>query len=329
MVFMAQKPLTFEQAKEAAEVWASNNYSRKTSARILKISTSAFINRLDKAVVFGIIPSTQGDYQQKQIIEHKARYEILVNDGIVLVGSDAHYWPNTPSAAHKVFVKMIKELQPKAIIMNGDVFDGSGVSRHPPIGWESRPTVADEIEEVKDRLEDIKLVAPKNCKRIWTLGNHCARFETRIASAAPEYAKIHGVHLKDHFPDWQPCWSTWINNNVVVKHRYKGGVHSTHNNTATAGKTMVCGHTHSLKVTPYSDYLGTRWGVDTGSLAPIYPQNHGVTSPQFLNYTEDNPLNWRSGFAVLTFHKGELLWPELVFIRNQKEYEFRGKVYRV
>lgn len=326
---MAQKPLTFEQAKEAADVWVQNNYSRTKAARILKISTSTFVNRLDKAVVLGILSSTQGNYQPRQIAEHKARHELLVQDGIVMVGSDAHYWPNTPSAAHKVFVKMIKELQPKIVIMNGDLVDGAKVSRHPPIGWESLPTLADELEEVKARLEDIELAVPQKCRKIWSVGNHDIRFESRIATTAPELAKIHGVHLKDHFPKWDTCWSTWINNKVVVKHRYKGGVHATHNNTANAGKTIVTGHTHSLKVTPFGDYNGNRWGVDTGSLAPILPQNFGVTSPQFLNYTEDNPLNWRSGFAVLTFHKGELLWPELVYIRNAKEYEFRGKVYRV
>ncbi len=30
------------------------------------------------------------------------------------------------------------------------------------------------------------------------------------------------------------------------------------------------------------------------------------------DYTEKGPLNWRSGFAVLNFHNGKLLLPELV-----------------
>lgn len=97
-----------------------------------------------------------------------------------------------------------------------------------------------------------------------------------------------------------------------------------HNNAVQSGLSMVTGHLHSLKVTPWSDYTGTRFGVDTGTLAAPF-------GPQFNSYMEDGPRNWRSGFAVLTFHDGELLWPELVHVRNEEagEVEFRGKVWNV
>jgi hypothetical protein len=49
---------------------------------------------------------------------------------------------------------------------------------------------------------------------------------------------------------------------------------------------------------------------------------------QFL-YLEDNPRPWRSGFAVLSFKDGELLWPELVSVRDRSSIDFRGKVIRV
>ena len=90
-----------------------------------------------------------------------------------------------------------------------------------------------------------------------------------------------------------------------------------------SGKTIVTGHLHSLKVTPFSDYAPRpRWGVDTGTLADPY-------GPQFRDYCEDNPVNWRSGFVVLTFHKGKLLWPELVHVFDDKHVEFRGELIRV
>jgi hypothetical protein len=50
--------------------------------------------------------------------------------------------------------------------------------------------------------------------------------------------------------------------------------------------------------------------------------------PQFA-YSELNPVDWRSGFAVLTFHKGRLLWPELVHVIEEGVIEFRGKVTEV
>jgi hypothetical protein len=158
---------------------------------------------------------------------------------------------------------------------------------------------------------------------IWTLGNHDARFENRLAANAPQYEFVKGFTLKDHFPTWHPCWSCWPTDEVVVKHRWKGGIHATHNNTVNAGVSIVTGHLHSLKVTPFSDYHPyPRFGVDTGTLADRDGQ-------QFINYLEDSPTNWRSGFAILTFHNARLLWPELVHKWDEGQVEFRGKVYDV
>lgn len=248
------------------------------------------------------------------------RIETDVMDGVVLVGSDAHYWPGEPTTAHRAFVKFCKDLQPKIVIKNGDVLDASTISRFPPIGWEKTPSLKDEIEACKDRLGEIVMAAPK-AKRYWPLGNHCARFETRLATVAPEYANVHGIHLKDHFPEFEPCWSVWINDDVVVKHRFRGGIHAPHNNTLWSGKTLVTGHLHSQQVKPLSDYNGTRWGVDAGCLAEPY-------GPQF-QYLEDSPRNWRSGFAVLFFDHGLLLQPQLAMVVDEGKIDFCGKIIEV
>lgn len=245
-------------------------------------------------------------------------------DGVVLVGSDAHYWPGIVTTAHRAFVEAVKTLKPKIVILNGDVFDGATISRFPSIGWESKPSVIQEIEACRERLAEIEAAAG-NARLVWTLGNHDARFETRLANAAPEYAKVHGLHLKDHFPNWHNSWVCRINGKVEVKHRWKGGEHATANNAKLSGMSMVTGHLHSLKVTPWTDLTGTRYGVDCGTLAA-----HSEY-PQFVNYTESGPANWRSGFAVLTFNRGHLLWPEVVAVldENAGEVEFRGRVHSV
>jgi metallophosphoesterase superfamily enzyme len=253
--------------------------------------------------------------------EHPSIHNLAIQDGVVLVASDCHYWPGIVTPAHLAFVQFAKELKPAAIILNGDVLDGARISRHPPIGWENRPNLIQELEVCQQRLWEISEASPNSAK-IWNLGNHDGRFETKLASVAPEFARVQGVHLKDHFPMWKPAWSTWINDEVVVKHRYKGGIHATHNNTVSSGKSIVTGHLHSLKVTPYSDYNGTRYGVDTGTMAPIY-------GPQTSDYCETNPVNWRQGFVVLTFHKGQLLWPEVVHVLSANEIEFRGRVHTI
>lgn len=254
---------------------------------------------------------------------HPERILLRVNDGIVLVGGDGHYWPGKASTAHRAFVKFCKLLKPKAVIMNGDAFDGATVSRHSKLGWEDSPTVVEELEAVTERLSEIERAAPRNAVLTWPLGNHDSRFETRLATVAPEYARVHGFHLKDHVGvRWQPCWATWINSSVVVKHRWKGGAHAAHNNAAGSGKTMVTNHLHSAKVVPYDDYNGTRYGVDTGCLADPY-------SPQFRDYSEDNPRNHRAGFVVLTFRNGKLMLPELVLVVDRSHVQFRGEIIKV
>jgi hypothetical protein len=253
--------------------------------------------------------------------ENAARKHITLDDGVALVFSDAHFWPGVRTTAFRGLLMFIRELKPKLVVCNGDAFDGASISRFPRIGWDSVPVVNDELKACQERLGEIEELA-KGAELYWPIGNHDARFETRLASTASQFEGVKGFTLKDHFPAWAPCWALWVNNDVVIKHKNKGGPYATRNNTLFAGKTVVTGHLHSLKVTPFDDYNGTRWGVDTGTLAD-------PNGPQFKDYTEDNPLDWRAGFAVLTFHKGELLWPEIARVKGANQIDFRGMVLEV
>lgn len=275
---------------------------------------------INRQIVSPVTP--RNNVQTRVGVAHPGRVEHDVRNGIVLVASDAHYWPGAPSVMHRALVWACKEYKPALVIMNGDVVDMAAVSRHPPIGWETQPTVQSEIETAQDRLHEIASACLPHTQKVWTLGNHDGRFETRLATVAPEYAKVHGVHLRDHFPLWEPCWSTWINDSVVVKHRFKGGDHATFNNTIKAGKSMVTGHLHSAQVRPFTDYNGTRFGVDAGCVAD-------TTHRAFVDYTEDNPKNWISAFAKLTFRDGVLLWPELVVKWDEHSVQFRGEIVAV
>jgi len=244
-----------------------------------------------------------------------------IPSGVALVGGDAHYWPGPASTAHRAFVKFAKDLKPKIVVMNGDAIDGSTISAHPPIGWENLPTMAEELAAVQERLGEIRSAA-KGARLVWPLGNHDARFNRRLATLVPEFKGVGGTRLVHHFPEWEPCWALEIGG-AIVKHRYKGGSHAPYNNALASGRTMITGHLHSQKVSPYSDYNGTRYGVDTGCLSP-------TTGPQY-NYNEDNPRDWRSGFAVLTWWRGTLLMPELVTVMNEAKglVQFRGSVINV
>lgn len=271
-------------------------------------------------------PNPSNSYNTRAEVSYPSRLPFQLLDGVLIAGSDAHYWPDEISTAHRGLVHLTRELQPKLVCLNGDGFDGARISRHPPIGWSQKPTVRQEIDAVEERTDEIRSAAGKSAKLIWTLGNHDLRFENRLADRAPEYEDVRGFSLKEQFPHWQFVVSLWVNNAVVIKHRFKGGIHATHNNALWAGMTMITGHLHSLKVTPLTDYTGTRWGVDTGTLTKPSDETEG--GPQ-VDYNEDNPQNHRSGFVVLTFHKGKLLWPEIARAVGDSHIDFRGKLIKV
>ena len=249
--------------------------------------------------------------------DHMSRMDVDIDNAVIFVASDAHYWPDEISTAHQAFVKLIKKHKPDIVVMNGDAFDGASISRYPKASWSTvkMPTVKEELEAVSDRLGEIEKVAG-NAKCIFTLGNHDARFESKLANLAPEFEGVAGFSLKDHFPRWLFCMSVMINRNLMIKHRWHGGIHATYSNTLKSGTNLVSGHLHRLQATILSDYNGTRWGVDTGTLAE--------TDGDHMTYGEGNPANHCSGFAVLTIIDGKLIQPEFCAVLDGVAY-FRGK----
>jgi transposase len=261
-------------------------------------------------------------YNTAEIDHSRAVYKLGVTDGTILIGSDFHVWPGERTTMQRAFIQFAAMLKPVAVIANGDVFDGASISRFPSIGWEAKPSVKAELEAVSDFLGDVVKAAGK-AKRIWNLGNHDSRFESRIAANAPEFAGVKGVHLKDHFEQWTPAWRCDINDDVVVKHRGVGGEHADWNNVLKSGMTFVTGHDHRLGVVPYHDYRGIRFGVRTGYMA------ESPMDAQFVNYLEASMPNWIPGFAVLTFKDGRLLWPEIVNKHADGIVQFRGQLHEV
>ena len=258
---------------------------------------------------------------------HNVRRGIQMESGRAIIFSDAHFYPDTETTAYQALLEAIKEFQPEVIICNGDAFDGTSISRHARINWSDAPTVMEELDAVKHYLGEIEGASKFKSNLIWTLGNHDARFETYLSNNVPQYGGITGFSLSDHFPTWKPCWSYFVNNDCQIKHKWKGGKFGGANNTLHGGIHIATGHTHVLSVDAYTDHSpifqnGTRYGIQTGTLAN--PKGN-----QFIDYCEDNPVNWRSGFVLMTWHKSQLLMPEMFQVWDEEEgtVQFRGKVY--
>jgi len=288
------------------------NYRRRNMEETHKLNLPASDSR-----------SAKYDSNRPKSFSPLKQINLGILDGTVIVFSDAHFIPGQRTTAFKGLLWAIEQFKPKAVICNGDAFDGASISRHDVID-QPQTSVIQELKACQGALgeiEEIAKAARHNVKLLFTWGNHDIRFGNRLAQHAPQFKDVVGFKLTDHIPDWDFCWAVWPTEQCIIKHRYKGGVHATHNNTVNAGVSIVTGHLHSLKVTPFSDFNGVRFGCDTGTLAE-------TDGPQFT-YAEINPSNHRSGFAVLNFFNGQLLWPELVHKFDEDMIQFRGEVIDV
>jgi hypothetical protein len=300
--------------------------SPKILSTILGVAERNIIKRrdvLEKKYEILLQSNTNRGVPKFIIPENRVECTYTLKDGIVLVGSDCHYNPDYISTAHRAFVHFTKQLKPSMIVLNGDLFDFAQISAHNRIGFQPQFTVLQELQEVQARLGDIEAVRPAGCILHRTIGNHDLRFDGKLSNMVPQYEGVQGMCLADHLPGWSYSWSIRVNGNTMIKHRWHNGIHAVYNNILKGGMSMVTGHLHSLKVTPWTNYKGDMYGVDTGMMA-------AVKDDQFL-YHENSSVNWRAGYAVLTYVNGHLMPPELVQVINEDEglVFFRGELHKV
>lgn len=295
------------------------------AARATGMAASTLRHRLEMCSRRGIalpkIAQRVRDYKPYQT--HTRQIFSDIADGVIVVASDAHIWPGRQTLAmealHLVTESMGKPV--KMLVANGDWVDGARTNRHDPDGWNTRPSVKDEIDCVQEALLCWQLAARKaKPQQIYTIGNHEKNFERKLVAQVKEFEGMPGFRLADHFPSWEMCLSLGINwsaQRAMIKHRHAGGIHAGYNNTLKAGCSIITGHTHILEVKPWGDYNGRRYGVQTGTMAD-------PDGPQF-EYAENGPSPACAGFAVLTFRQGRLLPPELCEVVNGSAY-WRGEV---
>ena len=244
-----------------------------------------------------------------------------LSDARVLIGSDLHAWPGIITTGMRSFLWAAKKLKPDVICLNGDTIDGATLSRFPRSGWDLRPSLKQEIQAAQAFLADVRKASPK-AHHVLVRGNHCQRVENALANKVPEFEGMLGTRFEDLFPDWTVCWSLELPG-TTIKHRWHNGQNATRQNALKSGRHYVTGHLHSLQTTALTDLGGTRFGVDTGTLADPY-------GPQF-RYCEGAPRDHRSGWVLLNYQDGKLLWPEIGAVTDERagEFCFRGRIEQV
>lgn len=257
-----------------------------------------------------------------ELFAYTPRIHWETRDGVAVAFSDRHWWPGdgiTPAEA--ALLALLHNLNPDLVVANGDVLDGARASKHPPLGWERKPGIADELAAVQVGMRRIA----DHCKRarkVRTVGNHDRRFDYHLSRVGPDYRGIVGTRLSDHLSDWEEAWALHVNHGIagghtVIKHKHGNGVTAARTNAIKAGVSMVTGHTHRLDAHPIETYGGRHWGVQCGTLSdPRGPHTE---------YGEDAPDAGRAGFVVLTWRDWLLLPPELAEVDDAGVCWFRGQ----
>lgn len=257
-------------------------------------------------------------YPSHELPNSEKQLNLTLENGTIVVFSDAHVHPSKPlSVAAQALIKVCKELKPDMVIDGGDSFDFSSISRHDKIGWNPEFTVQQELEAGVEFLDMVRESTPKS-QFYMLASNHNIRFNSFLRKHAPQFMGVKGMNFEDHVKNWTHCLSIMLNKNTMFLHGWHSGVHATYQNTLKSGINLISSHLHQMDCKPYADYTGTRYGVCTGTLAD--------KSSDFFRYTNSTPLNWVSGFVVLTYINHELQMPEFANVNNHGKVFFRGKI---
>jgi hypothetical protein len=235
---------------------------------------------------------------------------------------DAHFWPVDivePSPAYWIYLQILSELQPDYVVNGGDSFDGAAISRHPPRSYSDLdyPSVQEELQANQQLLGFIEAEAG-DAEFLWTPGNHCYRFEKKLAADAPQFNGVPGFSLPEHFPKWKFAHRWACDATLMIIHKWKGGVHAARNNALNAGISVASGHLHHLYVRPVTfAFNRTVLGIEGGTLAD-------PNGPQF-RYV-DGPPDWQMGFPII-YVDGQDVRAEEVRVQDGKAL-WRGKWWK-
>ena len=296
-------PLTNEDLAAAVGAYELHG-SYRAAAAALGLPTSTFQRRLERAQAADVRPRARGwTYPRSLTLD--------VTDGAVLIGGDGHFWPGPVPAIWRTFCAVAKSVKPVAVILNGDMIDGTRISKHGRLRGQHAPRVVEELDAARENIA----MLPRGVAMFWTVGNHDQRVDIYLANQAPEMDDFAGS-LQDRFPGVKFGYAVTINDDVEVRHRMRGGMHAAWNNSLHTGRTIVTNHTHQLERKAIVNRRGRMWGIETGMLNEPH-------APQF-EYTEGQQTRWTAGFVLLTFKAGRLLPPELCETVDGTAY-FRGK----
>jgi predicted phosphodiesterase len=249
----------------------------------------------------------------------------------VLIASDIHF-PNHDPSAVATLLRFVRDYKPHQVVLNGDIMDFQGLSRHADASAATR--VRAECEVAADFLDGLRREAGKGCRIDYNEGNHDIRLNTFVEMNAPQLGGLLTLTdllgLKRRRIDFMPYSGDdvrFIGPKLGVTHGSFHGTNYTRETVLKYGVSLIVGHAHRPQHTsvpvvgPTGHHTRGCWGL--GCLVPVgrvgyMRQPSGWTQGWGVAMVSDN-----GEFDVhhVNLTRGRVRW------HNGKTYGQNGRVF--
>lgn len=229
-------------------------------------------------------------------------------------------------------IKVIKDVQPDAIVQIGDAVDFPQVSkwsRHQK--GEYMDTLQEHIDGFKGLLTEIREAAPEK-PVYWLEGNHDLRIQEYVRAYGPALGTLRALEMPNLFGlsevGVQYVKGPFhIGTNTYAVHGHESGGYAASSSAWDlkfmkrygSDKNIVFGHTHQ-------PFLSTRAVGFNGKVSPRFTMNVGsLMDPTHAHYVKDGAVSWTMSFGVIR-DDGKRVYPELILATDRGFY-FDGKKY--
>lgn len=285
------------------------------------------------------------EYAEEHVLKSVGRWQKRLRErkGVkqVLVGSDFHSQFVDPLAL-EVFLAVAKDVQPDAVVLNGDVLDFPQVSRFTHMPGAGNLSLQDEIDFTRDRiLRRVREAAP-DAAIIWTIGNHEHRLVRYLADTAPALAELRSLSWTELLAVDELGIEMCFGGNFMAPTQRQRSDNYRRRTHAVLYDCMVVTHGHSIAANaPVVE--ARRWGMAGTSGHTHRPQVHWLptaacptlswtSTPMMAGYAVgkdyvDGPSAWTMGFGLFTVDAGRgIVSPHLVPVYDDFA-TFAGRVW--
>jgi hypothetical protein len=258
-------------------------------------------------------------------------------DGVttVMIASDLHSTYLCPEV-WSIFLASVREIDPEYIVLNGDVLEGSAISRHPKIPGAVIPLQL-EFEFARELFRQLREAAPTS-EIIFTGGNHgIDRWASYLSQQAPALASLESMRfdrllgleehavtiaMGGHFcaPEGQEDDMPGINlgGQYYIRHGVSLGKTPAHSELASSGMSGSTGHVHRAGMAFTKNMAGRQISHMTTPMA--------CREEAGRHYIKAPSAGWQRGFGIAHLMPGGAVHQYPVVIQDGRAL-IEGRVY--